>query len=48
MGIFVCFSLKDIELFKRVSAHPKYVTNPINAISDHVKYLIQLQEADQI
>ena len=35
--------MKDMELFNQVMSHPKFNNDPINAISDHVKFLIQIE-----
>ena len=47
LSIFFFFSSqKDMELFSRVATHPKFTKDPINAISDHVKYLIQMENGE--
>lgn len=40
-------NFEDIRLFKTVTKHPKFTYNPIHAITDHVKYLILMEEDEQ-
>ncbi|XP_066911661.1 uncharacterized protein [Clytia hemisphaerica] len=37
-------NMRDMEIFQRVTTHPKFTGNPVNAISEHVKYLMQQEE----
>ena len=35
--------LNDINLFKKVTEHEKFVQSPMSAIQDHVKYMMQME-----
>jgi len=40
-------AIADISLFQKVLAHPKYQEDPVHAISDHVKYLMERDNPTQ-